>query len=87
MKKNQTILIGNTLSMHHYIRFYRMYVILKNASYIICTARYIAYIYMYDTTMPRRLILRGSLDRYCACTCVGVFVCVCNVRVIVADMN
>ena len=26
--------------MHHYIRFYRMYVILKNASYIICMDRY-----------------------------------------------
>ena len=38
--KNKTILIGSTLSMHHYIRFCRMYVILKNASYIICTARY-----------------------------------------------
>ena len=27
--------------MHQYIRFYRKYVILKNASYISCTARYV----------------------------------------------
>ena len=42
-EKNQTILIGNSLSMHHNIRFCRMYVILKNASNIICTARYMTY--------------------------------------------
>ena len=41
MKKKQTILIENILSLHHYIHFYRMYVILKSASYINCTARYI----------------------------------------------
>ena len=43
--------------MHHNIRFCRMYVILKNASNIICTARYII---MYKT-MPGHCSIPFSL--------------------------